>query len=465
MLSNRVATTRKAAAGGLAVALRDALRQDGGIWLGWSGRTTPTVTAEPHRADADGFELATLDLTPADYADYYLGFSNRTLWPVFHYRIDLAVYSRSAYRGYQAVNRRFARAAAGLLRPGDLIWVHDYHLIGVAQEMRRMGVDNRIGFFLHIPFPAPGVLTTLPPHADIVRALLAYDLIGFQAPSDLRALADYVQVEAGGHADPDGTVAAFGRTARAAVFPIGIDADGFAALAGDAEAAVISARLLKSGNGHFMIGVDRLDYTKALVERFTAFECLLTAYPEHRGRVTLLQIAPPSRGDVPEYAALRTQLEAASGHINGRFAEFDWMPVRYLNRPFARRALAALYRGARVGLVTPFRDGMNLVAKEYVAAQDPHDPGVLVLSRFAGAAEQLDGALIVNPYDGEGVADAMQVALKMPIDERQARYRAMMAILRDHDLAAWRKTYLAALAAVPEPRPRAPNLTAVPGLA
>jgi trehalose 6-phosphate synthase len=446
VVSNRVAASKRTAAGGLAVALREALASSGGLWFGWSGRTAESVAVEPSITHADGITFATVDLATADYNDYYKGFSNRTLWPLFHYRIDLTTFDRGFRAGYVRVNGQFAAALTALLEPGDLVWVHDYHMIAVGQELRRLGVSHRLGFFLHIPFPATEVLLTLPTHRELVQALFAYDLVGFQAPSDLRAFHDYVMVEAGGRAFDDGRVSAFGRTIRAEVFPIGIDTDEFAALARSPDADRNRERMLESAGGDVIIGVDRLDYTKGLIERFAAFEALLTAYPDNRGRVSMLQIAPPSRSDVPEYVRLRRELEAASGRINGRFAEFDWVPLRYLNRPFNRRVLAALYRASRIGLVTPFRDGMNLVAKEYVAAQAPDDPGVLVLSRFAGAAHQLDGALIVNPYDVQGVADAIQLGLKMELAERRSRWQGMMTALQREDLTAWRQHFVTALA-------------------
>jgi trehalose 6-phosphate synthase len=448
VVSNRVASAKRTAAGGLAVALREALAASGGLWFGWSGRTVETADPEPHIAHADGITYATVDLATADYNDYYKGFSNRTLWPLFHYRIDLTTFDRGFHAGYIRVNAQFAAALAKLLLADDVVWVHDYHLIAVGQELRRLGAAQRLGFFLHIPFPATEVLLTLPTHRELVQALFAYDLIGFQAPSDLRAFRDYVRVEADGRVFEDGRISAFGRTIRADVFPIGIDATEFAALADAPEGERYRQRMINStGDGAVIIGVDRLDYTKGLIERFAAFEALLTAYPDNRGHVSLLQIAPPSRSDVPEYVRLRRELEAAEGRINGRFAEFDWVPIRYLNRPFSRRVLAALFSTSRIGLVTPFRDGMNLVAKEYVAAQAEESPGVLVLSRFAGAAQQLDGALIVNPYDVQGVADAIQVGLKMNVGERQQRWRSMMDVLRQHDLTAWRERFVKALAA------------------
>ena len=453
IVSNRVATGPRVPAGGLAVGLRDALLQAGrGLWFGWSGRVVPGGSSAPHCFERDGISFATLDLDADDYDAYYKGYSNQTLWPLFHYRIDLVRFDRGFREGYLRVNEQFAGALAPLLQPSDIVWVHDYHLTGVAEALRRLGSENRLGFFLHTPFPAHEILVALPEHAELMRALFAYDLIGFQSRSDLRSFRDYVAIEAGGRIHPDGTLTAFGRTIRADVFPIGIDTEDFASLAASAEAAREADRLARLlPGGEIIIGVDRLDYTKGLVERFAAFEQLLEAYPDNRGRVTFLQIAPPSRSDVPQYAELKRTLEGMAGRINGRFAELDWTPIRYLNRPFIRRRLAALYRASRVGLVTPFRDGMNLVAKEYVAAQSEADPGVLVLSRFAGAAQQLTDALIVNPYDVAGMAQAIQHGLKMGLDERRERWRRMMTGLKQADVDNWRRSFVEALTATPRP--------------
>lgn len=456
VVSNRVAANDgKAAAGGLAVALREALGSSGGVWFGWSGRISDSLADQPSLVERDGINFATIDLTEEDYETFYKGYANRTLWPLFHYRVDLTTFDRAFQDGYMAVNAKFAAGLAPLLKPNDLVWVHDYHLIPVGRELRRLGASQKLGFFLHIPWPTAELLSTLPCHGEMVQAMFCYDLVGFQAPSDLRAFRDYVEHEAGGRVLPDGRLFAFGRTLRAEVFPIGIDADEFAALAQTAEANRQKERLLRTlpPGGEIIIGVDRLDYSKGLPERFAAFEQLLTAYPQHRGCVSLLQIAPPSRSDVPEYVEIRHQLEQSAGRINGRFAEVDWTPIRYLNRPFGRGVLAALYRASTVGLVTPFRDGMNLVAKEYVAAQDPTNPGVLVLSRFAGAAQQLDGALIVNPYDLSGTADSIQQALKMELPERKERWTAMMEILRREDISHWRTSFVERLAAQEQPAP------------
>jgi trehalose 6-phosphate synthase len=347
---------------------------------------------------------------------------------------------------YRQVNQLFAEQLYPYLRDDDLVWVHDYHLIPMGEELRKLGVKCRIGFFLHIPFPSTEVYVALPWHDQLLRALCAYDLLGFQTSNDLRNFHDYLYREGIGYALADGLVHAFGSTLRAQEFPIGIDADDFAAMATSAEAVRASQRLSRSLSGRrLIIGVDRLDYTKGITERLRSFEALLQSYPRQRGQVTLVQISAPSREEVPEYMELRGQVEATSGRINGRFSEFDWSPLRYLNRGFSRRTLSGFFRLSRIGLVTPLRDGMNLVAKEYVAAQSDEDPGVLVLSRFAGAADDLDGAVIVNPYDIEAVAEAMHFGLTMPLDERQDRWHRLFAQVQQHDIAHWRRDFVDAL--------------------
>jgi trehalose 6-phosphate synthase len=445
VVSNRVALpshAKSGSAGGLAIAVLAALRQRGGIWFGWSGEVTSEV-APLETFDVGKVTFATLDLSPQDHEEYYNGFANRVLWPLLHYRPGLTDYNRRYRIGYRRVNELFAENLRSLLRDDDLIWVHDYHLIPIAQILRRAGCGQRMGFFLHVPWPALEVLLVLPNHRELVEGLCNYDLVGFQTPSDLRAFRDYIELEAGGRMAQDGTVRAFGRKLKVAVFPISIDTANIARMAVDAESSRQVRRLRDSLAGRaLMIGVDRLDYSKGLVQRMEAYATLLDAYPENRGQVELLQIAPPTREGVPEYDEIRRQLEAISGHLNGTYAEYDWAPLRYLNKGFSRRTLSGFFRVARVGVVTPLRDGMNLVAKEYVAAQDPDNPGVLVLSRFAGAAAEMDGALIVNSYDAEGMAEAMQQALHMAEDERLSRWRRMYGRLVEYDIDRWRDSFL-----------------------
>ena len=445
VVSNRVAATEKGVrAGGLAVALLDALKESGGLWFGWSGKVSGDTRIATRQVERGRIAATTADLSSEDYEEYYNGFANRTLWPLFHYRIDLTRFDRDDYQGYIRVNQRFAHALKPLLKADDLLWVHDYHLIAFGEELRRMGARQTMGFFLHIPFPSPEVLVALPVHDLLVRALFAYDVLGFQTEADRHCFLEYVTTEAGGRVDGDGRARAFGRSVATAVFPIGIDAVEFARFATSSEAGVHAQRMAKVLRDRLaVVGVDRLDYTKGLPERFRAFARFLETYPENRGRVSFVQLAPPSRADVPEYVDIRHELEGLSGSINAEYSEFDWTPLRYINRSFSRRALAGIFRLARVGLVTPLRDGMNLVAKEYVAAQSARDPGVLMLSRFAGAARQgAEGALIVNPYDIQSVADALHSALGMPLAERKERWRTLAAGVRKNNVTVWRESFL-----------------------
>jgi trehalose 6-phosphate synthase len=455
VVSNRVtpiAGSKAATAGGLVVGVLAALRESGGIWFGWSGETIETGTPIPKVFRTGNITYITIDLLQSDFERYYGGFSNRTLWPLFHYRLDLSSFDRDWYVGYRRVNQLFAEQLFPYLRDDDLIWVHDYHLIPLGEELRQLGLKSRIGFFLHVPFPSAEVYVALPWHDRLMESLSQYDLVGLQTSNDLRNFHDYLYREGVGYGLSDGLVHAFGRTLRAQDFPISIDTEDFARMATSVEAVRASQRLSRSLLGRkLIIGVDRLDYTKGITERLRAYEALLQNYPRQRSQVTLVQISAPSREEVPEYLEMRSQVEAASGRINGRFSEFDWMPLRYINRGFTRRTLAGFFRLSRIGLVTPLRDGMNLVAKEYIAAQSEKDPGVLVLSRFAGAADELDGAVIVNPYDIEAVAEAMHLGLIMPLDERQDRWRRLFAQIQKRDIGYWRQSFVDALAEVPEP--------------
>ncbi|HEX5286753.1 MAG TPA: alpha,alpha-trehalose-phosphate synthase (UDP-forming) [Polaromonas sp.] len=449
VVSNRVADPRNAAAGGLAVALGDALNAAGGLWFGWSGTVLEgdePGEGELHVQQAGNVTLATVDLSAEDHAGYYLGYSNGVLWPVFHYRLDLARFDAGYIGAYRRVNQLFARKLMTLLRPNDIIWVHDYHLIPLAAELRAMGSTHRIGFFLHIPLPPQLMLAAIPQHEWLMRAFFAYDLVGFQTEADLLHFSHYAQAEAaaedlGGH-----RFRAFNRTVQAGAFPIGIDVDEFAALTHAKDALDMHERMKEEySRRQLLLGVERLDYSKGLPQRLRAFKALLEKYPENLGSATLIQIASPSREDMDTYTDLLQELESLCGAINGNFGELDWMPIRFIHRNVARKRLPGLYRAVRVALVTPLRDGMNLVAKEFIAAQDPADPGVLVLSRFAGAAEQLKEALLVNPYDTDGTADTIQRALQMPLEERQARHQKLLKNIREQDVHWWRKSFLQAL--------------------
>ena len=450
VVSNRVPVPDKkgtAPAGGLAVALQSALEARGGLWLGWSGQSCGEDAIGPLRTLKDGnIDYALTDLTEKDVEEYYHGFANRVLWPICHYRLDLAEYGRREMAGYFRVNRFFASRLLPLIEEDDLIWIHDYHLIPLAAELRRQGVKNRIGFFLHIPWPAPDVFLTMPVHEELLTSLTAYDVIGFQTVHDRENFADCLARQGLGRRLGESRFSVGERTFTAKPYPIGIETEAFAALARRAGETTLHRRMLQSLDGKsLIIGVDRLDYSKGITQRIDAFETFLTRHPDNQRQVTLLQITPKSRSEVPEYEAMQRALAEQAGRVNGALGTVDWVPIRYVNRSLRRPALAGLYRMAKLALVTPLRDGMNLVAKEFVVAQDPEDPGVLVLSRFAGAAEQLKEALLVNPYDTQGMAGSIQQALQMPLPERQMRHQKLMARIREYDVHWWRKSFLQAL--------------------
>ncbi|HVL78656.1 MAG TPA: alpha,alpha-trehalose-phosphate synthase (UDP-forming) [Sphingomicrobium sp.] len=454
-ISNRVSAalggSGPGAQGGLAVALAAALREHHGIWFGWSGELAERFTGQMDIQRQDGVTIATVDLEQQDVDEYYNGYANRTLWPLLHYRVDLAEFDRSFGSGYERVNDLFADAVTPLVEPDDLIWIHDYHLIPLASRLRARGFDNRIGFFLHTPWPPMRLLVALPFHQRLVQSMLHYDLIGFQTQGWLDSFHHYVERELGGTVDDGGTVRVADRAVKTAVFPIGIDYGDFAAAAAGESADAAFQSLTASLNGRkTIIGVDRLDYSKGLPERFQGYRRFLEERPEYRGRIFLLQIAPPSRGEVTTYETIRKQLDELSGRINGEFASVDWVPIRYVNQGYSRAELAGFYRASDIGLVTPLHDGMNLVAKEYVAAQDPQDPGVLILSRFAGAASQLGcGALLINPHSKDEISDAIAIALEMSSGERIQRWRAMMDTVTKHDAEWWSRSFVAALRDVP----------------
>ena len=426
IVSNRVPlpSERGPRAGGLAVALADALRP-GSLWFGWSGRRNPTPSETPDIAQADGVTYATVDMTESDYRAYYVGFANGALWPLLHFRLGLLTYRREDYQGYRAVNRQFAAALATVLLPDDMVWVHDYHLIPLAQELRFLGIRNRVGFFLHIPFVPPVMLEVLPCAKDMLEGLAAYDVVGFHTDGHRQAFLQCAR-QLLGVTPVQNSFAHNGLNVDAIVDPIGIDTEAFARDAVRVARGVESRRMRDSMSDRALaIGADRLDYSKGLPNRLIAFGRLLATYPEHRRKVNFLQVAARSREDNDDYQQIRRELDRIAGNINGSYSEFDWIPLRYITRALSRRTLAGFYRIARVGVVTPLRDGMNLVAKEFVAAQNATDPGVLVLSRFVGAADELTEALIVNPFDPDEIAAAMHHALTMELDERRARHKVL----------------------------------------
>ncbi|MFD2236433.1 alpha,alpha-trehalose-phosphate synthase (UDP-forming) [Aureimonas populi] len=447
-VSNRVGPlSDEGKAGGLAVGLADALRRRGGLWFGWSGESSEAGLAGDLKVETHGnTELVTLDMTVEEAEGFYLHYANRTLWPLLHYRLDIAEFDRQSDRTYRAVNRSFAERLHPLLGGQDLVWVHDYHFFYLGAELRERGHKGPLGFFLHIPFCPPEILGALPASLDLVSAMLAYDLVGFQTDTDRRNFVSFCVEELEGEELDGGRLRVGERVIRAATFPIGIDAEGFAEFATSEEAREHEKMVLGMAGGRAQIvGVDRMDYSKGIIQRFRGFEQLLEDYPQTQGSVRFLQVAPVSRGELEAYADLRTELEQIAGNINGRFATLDWTPMQIMTRGFTRRALAGIYRAARVCMVTPLRDGMNLVAKEFVAAQDPQDPGVLILSRFAGARAELSAALIVNPYSSDDVSRALHYALEMPLEERQRRYHLMRQKVFENTAARWCDGFLEAM--------------------
>jgi trehalose 6-phosphate synthase len=454
VVSNRVARAKanEPMTGGLAAALLPVVEKSGAIWVGSSGR----VRDGAHRDSFAEIQtlgegaLALLDLPAAHYGGYYEGFANSALWPALHSRPDLIRVSHDDYASYREVNAFMARALMRFRKPDAVFWIQDYHFLALGAEMRALGVKSPIGFFLHTPWPSQRVVIGVPHHRELIDAMLAYDLIGFQTQDDCDNFADYLRAHLGLTAS-DGVVTSRHGTTRLAAFPIGIDVDGFAAQAQRATSHPEVSRLRKSLHGERLaIGVDRVDYSKGLVNRISAFDRLFEMQPALKRSVSLLQIATPSRGGIAAYASLQSELAKQVTDVNGRHGEVDWTPIRYLSKGFGQTVLAGFYRTAQVGVVTPLHDGMNLVAKEYVAAQNPVDPGVLVLSRFAGAANELDAALLVNPHDIDAMARAIATALAMPAPERRMRWEAMMARLRAGTIHQWFSSFIAALEATRE---------------
>ena len=441
VVSNRVARAKpnEPMTGGLAAALLPVVEKSGAIWVGSSGRVRDNASKDSF-AEIESLgtgALALLDLPAAHYGGYYEGFANSALWPALHSRTDLIRTSLDDYQSYREVNAFMARALMRFRKPTAAFWIQDYHFLALGAEMRNLGVKNPIGFFLHTPWPASRIISGVPHHRELVEAMLAYDLIGFQTEHDSANFIGYLRSELGLDVEGGIVTSRFG-TSRVAAFPIGIDVDGFAAQAQRASSHPDVSRLRKSLHGERLaIGVDRVDYSKGLVNRIGAFDRLFEMQPSFKRSVSLLQIATPSRGGIEAYSNLQDELSKQVTEVNGRHGEVDWTPIRYLSKGYGQTVLAGFYRAAQVGVVTPLHDGMNLVAKEYVAAQNPADPGVLVLSKFAGAANELDTALLVNPHDIDGMARTIAAALSMPATERRLRWEAMMGKLRTGTIHRW----------------------------
>ena len=446
MISNRVVDFSAATqAGGVAVAIYDTLTTHKGFWFGWNGQIDEDDAAKPTTVTAGGHTAVTVSLTAADYNDYYLGYSNSVLWPVFHNRLDLAQFEAGYYARYMAVNRKFATHLVPLLKPDDVIWVHDYHLLPLALELRRRGVENPIGFFLHIPIGPAQALLAIPEYREIARALGAYDLVGLQTAVDVRNCIDFLQQSVAGRLLPSGRIRVLDAELDIGCFPVGIDPKDFETPEQD-DSAIIAANAPGENVDPFrIIGIDRLDYTKGLPQKFRAYGRLLEEFPEYRRRVVLSQFAPPTRESVEAYADIKAELESLAGSINGRYGELDWVPINYIHRTMPRNELRDVYRSSRIGWISPLLDGMNLVAKEFVASQNPNDPGVLVLSKFAGSAAQMTDAVLVNPYDLNDMVQALHLALQMPLKERRARYETLVRTVRESDSKAWSASFYNAL--------------------
>jgi len=435
--------------GGLVTALAPVLRDRGGLWIGWAGNLEEANLAEllAIAGRAVGYALRPVSLTQDEVQKYYFGFSNEIVWPLFHDLQSRCNFNPDYWNMYQAVNRKFAQAIAENAGANDYVWVQDYHLMLVARELRSMGLANRIGFFLHTPFPPPDIYVKLPWRSQLLSALLEYDLLGFQTRRDrnnfincVEALIKGVRVYA---RKQIATIAVSERETTVGTFPISIDFRGFGRQALDSAVVKVASGLREAlGNRQIILGVDRLDYTKGIPEKLRAFRAALQCYEDLRGRVSLVQIVVPSRVDIPEYQALRSEIEGLVGEINGEFTEAGWVPINYIFRSVKRSELLAFYRAADVALITPLKDGMNLIAKEYCAA-NTDKRGVLVLSEFAGAATQLRrNALIVNPYDIDGVAAAIYRAYSMGGEERELRMRRLRKTVAKRDIFWWVDSFL-----------------------
>lgn len=431
--------------GGLVSVLKPAMIRQGGLWLGWSGKSTRRRPSYgPTEIRQDPFQLVTLDLSEDEVSLYYTGFANRTMWPLLHSFPERVTIRRDTYRAYRRVNQRFAEALIPFLNDDDLVWVHDYHLFHLGQELRRMGWTGKVGFFLHVPFPSVDIFSILPWSHEILEAILHYDLVGLHTERYLWNLKDTLSTQLG--VQVNSNVVDNGSTlTKLGAYQIGIDLSIFGQNPESPVNDRIAGLLNSEMAGHRLIlGVDRLDYTKGIPERLRAFERMLEQHASLRGRVTFLQISSPSRTRVPEYIQEKARVDQLVGEINGRFSEHGWSPIRYIYRSVPQEELSVLYHESQVLLVTPLRDGLNLVAKEFIASQGK-EPGVLVLSQFSGAASTMAEALIVNPYDTDRLADAIYTALTMSRKERQKRWGALIRDVRQNTAEVWSESFQADL--------------------
>jgi trehalose 6-phosphate synthase/phosphatase len=447
------------AVGGLVSAIEPVLRERGGTWIGWPGIAgkIPKVPLAQATRDA-GYKVVPVALSETERDEFYYGYSNEVIWPLFHDLQNFCNFEPAYWQTYNEVNERYADAIARYSQPNDFVWVHDYHLMYAAQALRERGVRAALTFFLHIPFPPYDIFSKLPQQQRLLRALLQFDLLGFQTRRDLRNFLGCVRrvmMDAKVVARRELQLVRFEkREIRLGHFPIGIDFDSFEKGAMSEGAAQRSQQLRAAfPDCQLILGVDRLDYSKGIPERLRAFRNALERHPELHGRVVLIQVVVPSRVEIPRYHEFKQRIDRLVGDINGRFSTSNWLPVQYHFRGLDRDDLLAHYRGCDIAFVTPLKDGMNLVAKEYCACRIDEN-GVLILSDFAGAAEQLKtGALLVNPYDVEEVADTILKAFRMTEAERTARMKRMRRVVRDENVFWWVDSFLAAGSQLVRPFP------------
>jgi len=435
--------------GGLVTALGPVLKEQGGLWIGWPGSDEDAPYAEIFGSAREevGYEIEPVALSPEEVEGYYYGCSNETFWPLFHGLLGRTVFDRENYEIYRSVNRKFAEKILEKTGEDDFVWVQDYQLLLAGLAVRESRAAARLGFFLHIPFPSPDIFTRLPWREEILKGLLAYDLIGFQTRKDVRNFIQCVRAllpEASvGYRTPNSLVTSEGRLTIAGAFPIGIDFNRYRDLARSRQAAEGAWYLHEKFPEHkLVLGIDRLDYTKGIPQRLEAFEVLLEKHPELHTRISLIQVVVPSRMGVPEYQEMKRELDELVGRINGDFTVLGWVPIHYIFGTLTPVELVAHYRSCEIALITPLNDGMNLVAKEYCASCIDNR-GVLVLSEFAGAARQLKkGAVLTNPYDTEGTAEAIHRAFTMGDEEKEKRMRYLRGQVRRHDVFRWVSTFL-----------------------
>ena len=446
ILSNRVSIPHsdQPSAGGLAVALQDALNDIGGVWLGWNGQKIPDHEAQNFSCLCkDHIEYITCPLTETQYTHYYAGFANNTLWPAMHYRADLIEYKSAEYEDYQHVNFLFAQKLAQIAEPDDLIWVHDYHFLSVARYCRALGMQNKIGFFLHIPFAPVYIWQKIPNASQLIQDICQYDVVGLQTEKDQKQCIQVCTSLLQAQKIQQDLISFNQRLTTIKCYPIGVHPAAIQQAAQQASTLQKPLQLpIQSHSPKSIIGVDRIDYSKGLLERFISFADFLEQYPEYRNQLQHLQIACPCRLDVPAYQRLFERFKIKIELINQEFSQDQWQPIQCIYEAVQHQQLMQIYRQADICWISSIRDGMNLVAKEFIAAQDPENPGVLILSKYAGAAETMTDALLVDPTDKMAMVNTLKTALEMPKRERIARYHKLMSGLKRFDIHDWRTMFI-----------------------